>query len=33
MTSPAPTTLEETLSPPWLTEALSVRYPGVRVDE
>lgn len=31
MTSPAPTTLEETLSPPWLTEALSVRYPGVRV--
>lgn len=31
MPSPAPTTLEETLSPPWLTEALSERYPGVKV--
>jgi hypothetical protein len=29
--NPAPTTLEETLSPAWLTEALSARYPGVRV--
>jgi hypothetical protein len=29
--NPAPTTLEETLSPAWLTDALSVRYPGVRV--
>ncbi len=31
MKNPAPTTLEEVVSPCWLTEALSPRYPGVQV--
>jgi hypothetical protein len=31
MDNPAPTTLEEVLSPSWLTDALSPRYPGLQV--
>jgi hypothetical protein len=31
MDNPAPSTLEEVLSPSWLTDALSPRYPGLQV--
>jgi hypothetical protein len=31
MHDPAPTSLDEVLDPSWLTEALSARYPGVKV--